>query len=197
MDFEFVAGNLALDFANTVHRHGMADPGDDLKTVPDLVAWSAQAGLLRNAESHRVGGARADQVRFRRALALRAVLYEIFCPAAEGKKPRAEALRAFQNYYQNAIQDAEFHRTSNHYRLTWPVATHPLDRVLKEILRSAADLLTSDALTRVRQCSGKTCSWLFVDTSRNGLRRWCDMKVCGNRAKVQRFRRHIHRSSRS
>ncbi len=76
MDFEFVAGNLALDFANTVHCHGMADPGDDLKSAPDLVAWSAQAGLLRNAESHRVGGARADQLRFRRALALRAVLYD-------------------------------------------------------------------------------------------------------------------------
>ena len=114
------------------------------------MAWSAQAGHFGNTESHRVGGARADQVRFRRALARRAVLYEIFNPAAKGKKPRAEALRAFQNDYQNAIRDAEFHPTANHYRLTWPVATHPLDRVVKEIIRSAADLLTSDALTRVR-----------------------------------------------
>ena len=62
------------------------------------------------------------------------------------------------------------------------------ERILAEIARAAGDLLTSDALNRVRQCSNPNCSWLFVDTSRAGRRRWCDMKVCGNRAKVYRFR---------
>jgi predicted RNA-binding Zn ribbon-like protein len=55
------------------------------------------------------------------------------------------------------------------------------------------DLLTSEALTRVRRCSGETCSWLFVDNSRNRMRRWCDMQVCGNRAKVRRFRSNLSR----
>ena len=134
-------------------------------------------------------------MRFRRALALRELLYEIFSPAANGKKPRPEALRKFQSFYQNAIRRAEFHAAANHYRLMWPASTHPLDRILQEIARSAADLLTSEALTRVRQCSGESCSWLFVDDSRNGMRRWCDMKACGNRAKVQRFRRNLSRGA--
>jgi hypothetical protein len=30
MNYEFLGGNLALDFANTVHSHGMVDPCDDL-----------------------------------------------------------------------------------------------------------------------------------------------------------------------
>src|SRR5258708_24462936 len=47
MKFEFVAGNLALDFANTVHNHGSSDPQDDLQTYEDLMDWSRQAGLLR------------------------------------------------------------------------------------------------------------------------------------------------------
>jgi predicted RNA-binding Zn ribbon-like protein len=194
MDYEFLGGNLALDFTNTLHSHGDPDPGEDLKSVTDLVEWATQAGLLRDTEIHKLGRARADGVRFQRALALREWLYEIFSRAAKGRKPPPQALRDFQSFYQNAIRRAEFRPTANHYRLTLPAATHPLERISQEIARSAADLLTSEALTRVRQCSGESCSWLFVDDSRNGMRRWCDMKACGNRAKVYRFRRNLSRA---
>ena len=193
MDHEFVGGNLALDFTNTLHSHGESDPGEDLKTAADLVEWAAQAGLLRDAEVRKPGRVHADQVRFRRALALRELLYEIFSRAAKGKKPQPEVLLAFQSFYQKVIRRAEFHPVANHYRLMWPATTHPLERISQDIARSAADLLTSEALTRVRQCSGENCSWLFVDNSRNGMRRWCDMKACGNRAKVRRFRRNLNR----
>jgi predicted RNA-binding Zn ribbon-like protein len=148
MDYEFLGGNLALDFTNTLHSHGMSDPGEDLKTTADLVEWAAQAGLLRDTETHKLGRVHPDQMRFRRALALRELLYEIFSRAAKGKKPQPQALRNFQSFYQNAIRRAEFHPVANHY-----------------------------------------------DNSRNGMRRWCDMKACGNRAKVQRFRRNLSRAA--
>jgi predicted RNA-binding Zn ribbon-like protein len=189
MRYEFVGGNLALDFANTVHNHGTADPEDDLKSATDLVEWTGQAELLRGGGLARLRTAAAEKPRFQHALALREVVYDIFSRTAKGKKPRPEALRRFQSFYQSAIRHVEFHRLADHYRLEWPATTHPLDRALQEIARSAATLLTSEALARVRQCQGQACSWLFLDTSRNGLRRWCDMKACGNRAKVQRFRR--------
>jgi|SRR5205085_5770413 len=191
MNYEFLGGNLALDFANTVHNHGTVDPGDDLKTVADLAEWATQAGLLRDREGSQKGKAR-DRVRFRRAVALRELLYEVFSRAAHGKRPRREALQALQGLYRNATRHAQFQAEANRYRLTW-VAIDPMERVSQAIIRSAADLLTSEALTRVRQCSGETCSWLFVDSSRNGMRRWCDMKACGNRAKVRRFRRRLSR----
>lgn len=189
MRYEFIGGNLALDFANTVHNHGMADPEDDLKSTGDLAEWANQAGLLRPGEMARLKRAPADNAQFRKALDLREMLYEIFSRKARSKKPGWLALREFQGVYQSAIRHAEFHPTADHYRLAWPEATPPLERALREIVRSAAGLLTSEALPRVRQCAGEKCSWLFVDTSRNGLRCWCDMKACGNRAKVQRFRR--------
>jgi len=50
MTFQFVAGNLALDFANTVHSRGFSDPQDDLKTYGDLMGWSQQAGLLSDRQ---------------------------------------------------------------------------------------------------------------------------------------------------
>jgi predicted RNA-binding Zn ribbon-like protein len=63
-----------------------------------------------------------------------------------------------------------------------------LDWMLKPVVRSAAELLTSDELTRVKECADdKGCGWLFLDKSRNRSRRWCDMKDCGNRAKAKRF----------
>jgi predicted RNA-binding Zn ribbon-like protein len=61
------------------------------------------------------------------------------------------------------------------------------DDVLAPVVWSAAELLTSGPLERVRECPGDdTCGWLFLDTSRNGSRRWCDMRTCGNRAKARR-----------
>jgi predicted RNA-binding Zn ribbon-like protein len=122
---------------------------------------------------------------------LRGLIYEIFSYAARGKKPTPQALEEFQRIYQNAMRHAEFEVEGNHYRLAWPPAIPPLERASQEIVRSTANLLTSPDLTRVRQCAGEACSWLFVDTSRNGMRRWCDMKMCGNRAKVRRFRRNL------
>ena len=57
------------------------------------------------------------------------------------------------------------------------------------IARSAAHLLTSAELTRVRECDGTSCNWLFFDRSRGGSRRWCSMESCGNRAKARRHYR--------
>ena len=63
-----------------------------------------------------------------------------------------------------------------------------LGPVLDPVVRSATDLLTSDAVTRIGCCADETCGWLFLDTTRSRTRRWCDMKQCGNRNKVRRFR---------
>jgi predicted RNA-binding Zn ribbon-like protein len=56
-------------------------------------------------------------------------------------------------------------------------------------VRSASDLLTSPDLENVHECDMSDCRWVFVDRSKNHRRRWCDMKVCGNRAKARKFYR--------
>jgi predicted RNA-binding Zn ribbon-like protein len=70
----------------------------------------------------------------------------------------------------------------------WAGMSDHLTSVLWPIARSAASLLTSPQLTRVRECAGHPCGWLFLDHSKNGSRRWCDMADCGNRAKARRYR---------
>jgi predicted RNA-binding Zn ribbon-like protein len=55
------------------------------------------------------------------------------------------------------------------------------------LAQAACDLMTSGMLDRLRACGSETCRWLFLDTSKNHTRRWCDMKICGNRMKARRF----------
>src|SRR5262245_5817814 len=70
----------------------------------------------------------------------------------------------------------------------WTDTKNALDRMLWHIADSAAEMLTTDDLTRLRGCPGKDCGWLFLDVSKNSRRQWCDMQACGNLAKVRRFR---------
>ena len=72
------------------------------------------------------------------------------------------------------------------FGLDWASGGPALYRVLWPVVRSAAELLTSEDLRCVRKCAASDCGWIFLDTSRNRRRRWCDMRACGNRAKVRR-----------
>lgn len=57
-------------------------------------------------------------------------------------------------------------------------------RVLAAVAESTAD----GSFERLKACRSDTCQWAFVDNARNHSRQWCDMAVCGNRAKARRFR---------
>jgi predicted RNA-binding Zn ribbon-like protein len=81
-------------------------------------------------------------------------------------------------------------------RWDWPDAGSRLDSPLWPVGRAAAALLTSGDLSRLRQCGGERCGWLFLDRSRNRSRHWCTMEDCGNVSKVRRFRQRRTRRSR-
>ena len=58
-------------------------------------------------------------------------------------------------------------------------------RVLAIVERAQAD----GTWERMKACAADTCRWAFYDHSRNRSRQWCDMAVCGNRAKARSYRR--------
>ena len=93
-----------------------------------------------------------------------------------------------------AILDTELGLSLAHQRLVpvdgawiWEFVGDGADAMLWRLAADASDLLTSPDIDRVRECSGDTCSWLFLDKSRNRSRRWCDMADCGNRSKARRY----------
>jgi predicted RNA-binding Zn ribbon-like protein len=77
--------------------------------------------------------------------------------------------------------------TSSGLQLTWLSQGDP-DLPLWLLTQSATELLTSEAIHSIRDCADPSCRWLFLDTSKNHSRRWCDMKICGNRMKARRFK---------
>ena len=186
-----IGGALCLDFANTLYGHGKTPLHEYLFSYRDLVLWSRHAGILSDALATRLfhKAARFPNdalVVFHRAIALRETIFRFFDAVAHHQAPQGSDLAALDSARFEAISHTHVDRTAKGYTLDWNDKA-ALDLMLWQIAVSAVELMTSENLTRVRECNGDTCDWLFVDTSRNHLRRWCSMSVCGNRAKVRSF----------
>jgi predicted RNA-binding Zn ribbon-like protein len=183
-----IGGALCLDFANTLYGHGESPLHEYLHDYRDLMLWSRHAGILETQKARLLlqeadqNAAGAEAV-FRRAIVLRERLYCIFANIAQARAPTTDALDQIHAAWKEDLSHSRLIYTSNGFRLGWQEAT-ALDCILWRITDSAIQLLTSDELGRVKQCSG--CDWLFVDRSRNHLRRWCSMDQCGNRSKMRR-----------
>jgi predicted RNA-binding Zn ribbon-like protein len=70
---------------------------------------------------------------------------------------------------------------------SWTIRQTPIEAILGRISLSATTTLLQADLSRIKQCQGEKCGWLFFDATKNKSRRWCEMEVCGNRAKQRRF----------
>ena len=193
-EFQLVAANLCLDFINTLDDRGDPEREQELLTsYTDLLAFLRQSRALPEALlrrlAHRVEGSPSAKI-LDRARRFREVLYRIFAAVLEKHNPPAPDLDEISSEWRRVSRHFRLRRGTNGFEWQWNEENESEtvgDRVLWPIVRSAVDLLTSSDLDRVRACEAETCRWLFLDTSRNHSRRWCDMKVCGNRSKVRRF----------
>jgi len=207
--WKFVGGRLCLDFVNTVGgrvgtpratTRNFADHvvREKLTGYGDLVGWGQLAGVLTARDrdgllrASRIRPSEADRV-YRRSLDLREAAYRLFKAALEGWEPRREDAQVLNQEVSVARTHERLVGTSKGFTWEWDDRGPLLDRVVWPLACSVADLLTSKDLARVRQCGGLECGWLFLDTSRNRSRQWCDMRDCGNLAKVRRFRQR-HRN---
>lgn len=205
-----IAGNVCLDFVNTLDDRHSSDPDTQpkelLESYADLARFAEDAGVLDSRQVDRLNErSYAEPERAQQVLIwgreLREAIHDVFW-AIMNKQPVPPGALARLN--------ADVQGAAGHVRLV--PATHAatkqgaakggtpktifewrfddfndFDSVLWPIARAAGDLLASDQLPYVRACFSKTCEWFFLDTSKNHHRRWCDMTRCGNRAKVQRF----------
>jgi predicted RNA-binding Zn ribbon-like protein len=199
-NWKFVGGRLCLDFINTVGGRVRADAvlRDKLADYRYLLDWSRLAGIANPTEYRNLARLSAShrqhaQATLARAVLLREALYRIFKSAIEGRRLRPADLDTFS--LELRVARARERLTHTRGAFGWTFENEPaLDRILWPVSLSAADLLISSDLSRLHQCGGEECGWMFLDTSRNRSRQWCDMRDCGNRAKVRRFRKRQQRS---
>jgi predicted RNA-binding Zn ribbon-like protein len=173
MPFTFVSGNLALDFAGTL-QHRDTTPKELLSSPGLLREWWAESGLVYPPPEV---SARA----FARAVAVREAVYRLALAAAtDGERSSADI--------DLVNEAAAAPPVTALLTRDGVLRTGPAEAVIASIAREAVGLLGGPDAARIRECEDPPCTRLFLDTSRAGSRRWCDMSGCGNRAKAAGFR---------
>lgn len=193
------ANPWCVDFANTQRWHASRHPEETLTSYDALVGWGQRVGLIASGEAGRllreaVRHPRRARQALGQAKALRKAIYRLFVALIRGQPTTATDLEELNRRFAITNQGARVTRRTKGFAMEWPTDKGELDGPLGPIARSAAELLLSGAYDRVGQCADdRGCGWLFLDTSKNRGRRWCDITDCGNRAKQ---RRHVARMSR-
>lgn len=194
-----VAGRLCLDFVNSVGARRISTSGEvtirdeKLSNYLDLLAWARHTGAFTGNESNGLARKYTSSVDeaaaiFDRAFRLRESLYRIFMAILSKKNAERSHLHVLNEELRLARAAERLVAQKGNFAWQWHEHDLSLERVVWCVTRSAAELLTHGDLTRLRQCDGDDCGWIFEDTSRNRSRRWCEMRDCGNVAKVRRFR---------
>lgn len=197
-DFELSGGSLCLDFANTWADREQPEK-EYLRGYRDFVDFSRQAEIVTPDEAAALARRATEEtqeadVALATVRELREAIYRLFSALAAGEPPPEADLERLNAALPDSLAGLRIERRRQGFAWTRSDAAQSLTAPLRPIARSAAELLTSDVLDRIRECDGDGCTWLFLDQSRNRSRRWCSMESCGNRAKV---RRHYRRQRRS
>jgi predicted RNA-binding Zn ribbon-like protein len=166
-----------------------------------VVRWARHERLLDDREARRLLGLAASQPRraaaaHRRATALQAALRAVFSAVAAGAAAPAAELARLNAELARATVPVRLVPAGGGFGREWLDPRDDLGWPLGPVARSAADLLVSPDLARLKECRGspgRSCGFLFVDRTKNHSRRWCSGATCGNRT---RLHRHHARSGR-
>lgn len=201
LPFRYLAGEPSLDLVNTVD---WTDDGLRCERLIDygrLLTWVEGSGLLsptdcgrlrRRASTHPRNAARVLAA----ALKLRSLIRSISIAAAGGPIDQAEL-----EQFNLLVRRAQAHRhleppsgrKATGLRWDWSQETPALELPLWAAALAASNVLASPDAGRIRVCAGNNCGWMYVDRSRNGLRRWCAMDTCGGREKARRHYARVKR----
>lgn len=203
--FGFRGGVPCLDFVNTLAWRLTDSPVEYLGSYEDLLAWGRQADLLAPDETEVLSGWAAThpeeaRATLSRAVALREAVHRVLAAAIAGEPQDEGALSTLNRELSVALARLRVAPAAGDaYVWAWERGGEdgggPLERPLWPVARSAAELLTSAKLGRVKVCGGEGCGWMFLDESRNASRKWCESRDCGNRERVRQYLARKKRTS--
>lgn len=184
---------LILELANTAGFRALADRNDSFEELGDVLEWASAAKLLNPAQRRLLAALDEDETAriHRRVVALRDASQSLFSRLARHRPPSKYDVVLVSDEVRRSLASRELEIHKGTVRWVLP-SSDPEAALFGQFGLSASSLLDSEDLVRLRECSGRDCSRLFIDRSRNGSRRWCSMEGCGNRAKA---RRHYKRKS--
>ena len=192
-------GVPCLDFANTEAYRGTGHDLDLLQSYDMLVAWSLAAGALQPSEAGPLllaaaAAPAAAGKHLAQARELRAAVHVVLQSVAHQTEPPVATLATLNAFLVESQVHCQIVRSNGGFEARF----RPEDDMALPIWRltdSAARLILSPDHERVRECPGHECGWLFLDTTRNHSRRWCDSGDCGNRSRVRAYARRKREAS--
>lgn len=180
---ELIGGNVALDFVNT-----LSALDDDDGAYPELLRFLQQSGL-HIAVHHRSSQKTQDQAQCAKlieaAARLRECLRSLFAATVEERALPLASVAILNQYIAEAAAKRKLRPEGHGAIWIWEDDHSDALAPLWPVVWSAAELLASAEHPALRRCAYESCGYFFLDTSKNQSRRWCDMKVCGNRAKAR------------
>ena len=198
---DYVGGHPVIDFVNTVTARNTVAPADRLDSYPALLRWASLSALAlpddataddaaaddAAARDGEPAGARSEVQRCR---ALREALHAILTARQDGGPVPEGAVGTLQASWRHAAAHARLEVSpSGPIRLRHD-GSGPWSSVVRRAVAAAAVGLLADLPPgRLRTCPGERCGWIFLDTSKAGRRRWCDMATCGTADKNRHRRR--------
>ena len=189
-----VAENLALNFANTESGRDGEHHLNHLKSASDVLTWARHADVITDSAAQQGHGLVKEQKAlaerlFQGAVSLRSAIYDINAAFVAGRQPGEISLKALIAEHHGALRNAKLLQQGTRYGWSWNPDDDLAAAVLGPIAEAAIDLLARQDRSRIKQCKGVHCGWLFLDTTKNNSRCWCDMRVCGNRSKIRAMRK--------
>jgi predicted RNA-binding Zn ribbon-like protein len=189
--FQLVAGHPALDFVNTLDdRFLETGPNELLPSFAELVRFAAQSRLLSAEQARKLTrdtGTREAQRVLASAIELREALGAVLYARMDGAKLPAGQVAILQRQFHEMAVHRTLRTAKSQLVWSWAGQEQQPEIPLWKLAEAASDLLVSTEADLLKECGAPNCRWLFLDTSKNHTRRWCDMKVCGNRMKARRF----------
>src|SRR5262245_44251030 len=155
--FDLVGGSLCLDFANTIHEYGAADPREELHSFEDLIAFENQAGVITEKEAATLSSQAVNNPSMAKKTLtsdkeLRNFLHRSFSAIAQGKDPSSKDLAYFNQQLPGILQNLRIEKKGHHLVWGWRKDHGNFEGLLWPIMRSAVDLLTSEEHRFVREC---------------------------------------------
>jgi predicted RNA-binding Zn ribbon-like protein len=189
---QLIAGHPALDLVNTLDWRFRDDgPEELLPSYDDLLRFSAQSGMLAKKQIRQIVRTSTERAAADALVAcreLREAAAEVLYAAVDDRTPATSQIKTLDRFFKEAREHQRLSWSGSRLVWEWPASECAAELPLWMLALSTARLLTSNDMARLSACEKPDCRWLFLDTSKNHTRRWCDMRLCGNRMKARRFK---------
>lgn len=184
---------VCVDFSNTAEWRGREKPEELVPTFGHLAEWALKRELLHHDAYHAVlewaaaNPSEAERT-YSALIRTREALYRVLHAVATSRRPDGKHLEVVNAAHARVLPRLILSNDAEGFGWEWTGEQHDLEQILAPVMISASALLTSGPVHLLKVCADNTgCAWLFLDMTKNHSRRWCDMKGCGNRAKLRRF----------